>query len=186
MWHGSSPRGSTTSPLNRRSVSLSTSDACSVLANNEQCQRIWRTSDVPVTEKQAAAFRGPGRPHGGYPECRAAVSMVTGHQQSDSRVGRRGRESRCTLVVKERQTSSPRTLRMNGRSPGGRLVFCELSRRGSIVRRGLRAPSPRHGLFTCDPYARRRRCAETRFRAFATAARIRIRAPDQPIQPASS
>jgi hypothetical protein len=28
-----------------------------------------------------------------YPECRAAVSMVTGHQQPDPRVGRPGRES---------------------------------------------------------------------------------------------
>jgi hypothetical protein len=57
------------------------------------------------------------------PECRAGLSMVTGHQQPDPRAGRPGRGSnpvsprshRCHPVVSGAQSSRPRALPRNGR-----------------------------------------------------------------------
>ena len=64
-------------------------------------------SGLPRYAGQGLCFRDP--------ECRAASSMVTGHQQPDPRVGRPGRESDPVHFLRERQTSSPRALLMNGR-----------------------------------------------------------------------
>jgi hypothetical protein len=61
------------------------------------------------------------------PECRAAVAMVTGHQQPDPRVGRPGRESNPMLVLGQGTADVQSQGAMEERSPGmqRRLVFFE-------------------------------------------------------------
>jgi hypothetical protein len=73
-----------------------------------------------------------------HPECLAASSIVTGHQQPDPRVGRPGRESNI-----------PVSARSQGESV--------------IVPRGLRAPSARRGARLRNPLALVRRVAQFRF-----------------------
>ena len=63
MWHGSTPRGSTARPRIRHSSPLSMSHAYSLLANDAQCQRMWRTSGPPVTRNRFPHHAGLVHPH---------------------------------------------------------------------------------------------------------------------------
>jgi len=60
-----------------------------------------------------------------HPECRAAVAMVTGHQQPDPRAGRPGRESNPVLVLSQGTADVQSRGATEERSPGTRrrLVF---------------------------------------------------------------
>jgi hypothetical protein len=53
-----------------------------------------------------------------YPECRAAVAMVTGHQQPDPRVGRPGRELNPVLVLSQGTADVQSQGATEKRSPG--------------------------------------------------------------------
>jgi hypothetical protein len=60
-----------------------------------------------------------------YPECRAAVAMVTGHQQPDPRVGRPGRESNPVISLSRNESDIQSQGAVKERSPkgGSRLII---------------------------------------------------------------
>jgi hypothetical protein len=74
--------------------------------------------------------------------------MVTGHLQPDPRVGRPGRESNPVHGLSQgpADIQSQGAIEERSLNAEKRLVFCSQSGTGSIVRRGLRAPSARQGL----------------------------------------
>jgi len=82
------------------------------------------------------------------PQGRAAVSMVTSHQQPNPRVGRPSRESNPVHGVSQgpADIQSQGAIEERSLNTANPLVFCSQSGTGNIVRRGLRAPSARQGL----------------------------------------
>ena len=82
----------------------------------------WIFLGVPICTSTVALQGRPVRRADAYPcpECRAAVAMVTGHQQSDPRVGRPGRESNPMLVLSQGTADVQSQGAMEERSPGTR------------------------------------------------------------------
>ena len=81
------------------------------------------------------------------PQGRAAVSMVTSHQQPNPRVGRPSRESNPVHGLSQgpADIQSQGAIEERSLNTANPLVFCSQSGTGNIVRRGLRAPSARQG-----------------------------------------